>query len=153
MLESIGIFLESYQKVDKAHRRYFQTRLSKYGFTPNEIVVILFLYNNSPVFDTATDIARCKGISKGMIARSVESLCERNYLEAVRDKVDRRIVHLHLRDEHSAIAAEIEHTQRDFFKELERGLSEVEMKVTRETLNKLLINAELFLDGRESHAE
>lgn len=145
MPENMSIFLESYQKIDKAHRRYFQARLSKYGFTPNEIIVILFLYNNAPTFDTATDIARRKGISKGMIARSVESLCEKNYLSALRDKTDRRIVHLHLKDEHNALAAEIERTQSEFFDEMEKGISKEEINFTRETLNKLLINAESFL--------
>lgn len=145
MPENMSLFFEIYQKIDKAHRRYFQAKLSKYGFTQNEIVVLLFLYNNAPTFDTATDIARCKGISKGMIARSVESLCEKKYLSAIRDKDDRRVIHLRLKDEHNALAAEIEATQSAFFNEMEKGISKEEMNLVRETLNKLLFNAESFV--------
>ena len=60
--------------MDKVYRRFYQHELAEYQFTPNEIAVILFLYNNAPDLDTATDIVRCKGISKGLVARSVDSL-------------------------------------------------------------------------------
>ncbi|MEF9938545.1 MAG: MarR family winged helix-turn-helix transcriptional regulator [Clostridium sp.] len=151
LIEGMGLFFEIYQKIDKAYRRYFQTKLAEYGFTPNEIVVILFLYNNAPGLDTATDIAIRKGMSKGMIARSVDSLCEKNYLEAVRDKKDRRIVHLALKNEHSQIAEEIERTQKDFFDQLVGDIPRNDLDLVRDTLTKLLTNSEIFLDTRRNH--
>lgn len=153
MLDNIGSFYESYQRIDKAYRKYFQKRLADYGFTPNEIVVILFLYNNAPRLDTATDIARRKGLSKGMIARSVESLYRKNYLETVRDQKDRRVVHLHLKDEHSQMAAELAQIQQEFFTGLEKDIPAADIRVTQNTLSKLLTNAESFLTRRESYAE
>lgn len=147
-MEHTGSCFDIYQKIDKAHRKYSQTKLSKYGFTPNEIIVIMFLHNNAPGLDTATDIARLKGISKGMIARSVESLCQKNYIEAVRDLNDRRIVHLSLKDENHLITEEIDQTQKEFFKKIENGISTEEFKYTKDTLGKLLANAEQLLDGR-----
>lgn len=148
MVESTTIFLDTFQKIDKAHRRYFQIKFAGYGFTPNEILVLLFLYNNAPEYDTATDIARSKGVSKGMIARSVDSLCEKNYLEAVRDKHDRRIIHLRLKDEHNQLAARIEGLQKEFVKELGKGISDEDINHTKNTLCQLLKNAELLLDRR-----
>lgn len=148
MPNSTAMFLETYQKIDRAHRKYFQTRFAEYGFTPNEILVITFLYNNAPELDTATDIARLKGVSKGMIARSVESLCDKKYLEAVRDERDRRILHLHLKKEHNGLAAEMEQAQKEFLAVLEKGISELDMLHTKDTLCKLLNNAENYLDRR-----
>lgn len=148
-MESTTIFLDTYQKIDKAHRRYFQTKFAEYGFTPNEILVIIFLYNNAPEIDTATEIARIKGVSKGMIARSVDSLYEKNYLEAFRDKDDRRIVHLRLKDEHNQLAARIEALQKVFVDELGKGISEEDINHTKDTLCQLLKNAETLLDRRD----
>lgn len=147
-MDNTAIFLDTYQKIDKAHRRYFQTKFAEYGFTPNEILVIMFLYNNAPLLDTATDIARVKGVSKGIIARSVESLCEKNYLEAVRDKSDRRIIHLRLKDEHNQLAARIEGIQKEFVRELGTGISDEDINHTKETLCQLYKNAEILLDRR-----
>ena len=96
MLATPGRFFEKFQKMDKVYRRFYQHELAEYQFTPNEIAVILFLYNNAPDLDTATDIVRCKGISKGLVARSVDSLCREGYLTAVREPADRRIMHLKL---------------------------------------------------------
>ena len=61
MLATPGRFFEKFQKMDKVYRRFYQHELAEYQFTPNEIAVILFLYNNAPDLDTATDIVRCKG--------------------------------------------------------------------------------------------
>lgn len=153
MIESIASLLESSQRIEKVYRRYFQLKLADYGFTPNEIVVILFLYNNAPEFDTATDIAKRKRISKGLIARSVESLCEKNYLEAVRDTKDRRIMHLRLKDEHNQMAAKLEKIQMEFFSEVERDIPEQNLSITHDTISRLLTNANSILDRRERYAE
>lgn len=151
MIESTAIFLDTYQKIDKAHRKYFQAKFAKYGFTPNELLVIMFLYNNAPELDTATDIARLKGVSKGMIARSVESLYENKYLDAVRDPNDRRVIHLSLKSQHHELAAEIGRIQKEFLHNLENGILESDMQITKHTLLKLLKNAENLCDGRENH--
>lgn len=153
MSPNVGLFLETYQRIDKAYRKYFLSRLAHYGFTPNEIVVILFLYNNAPEADTATDIAKRKGISKGLITRSVESLCRKDVLEAVRDTKDRRIIHLRLKNSHSEMAAELEKIQRIFFREIEKNISPEDIEITRRTLCSLLNNAESFSDRRESYAD
>ncbi len=55
---------EKFQKMDKVYRRFYQHELAEYQFTPNEIAVILFCITTPPDLDTATDIVRCKGISK-----------------------------------------------------------------------------------------
>ena len=83
MLASPGRFFEKFQKIDKMYRRFYQYELAEYQFTPNEIAVILFLHNNSPELDTATDIVRCKGISKGLVARSVDSLFAKGWKQSV----------------------------------------------------------------------
>lgn len=148
MFELNGTIFEGLRKIDKAYRKYFQEKLAEYQFTPNEIVVILFLYNNAPDLDTATDISRCKGISKGLIARSVESLCRRGYLETVRDKEDRRLIHLRLQDADGHLTGDLEKAQTELEREVEQGISAEHLKITRRTINLLLSNTESLLTRR-----
>ena len=139
--------------MDKVYRRFYQHELAEYQFTPNEIAVILFLYNNAPDLDTATDIVRCKGISKGLVARSVDSLCREGYLTAVREPADRRIMHLKLSEKSRPITERIAVKQKELAGKIECGLTPEELRITSATLDKLLINTEQLLKGKENHAE
>ena len=89
-------FFETYLKIEKAYRRFFQSEMEDYGLTPNELLVILFLAKRDKTLNTARDIAQHEGVSKGLVARSVEDLLAKGYLEVERDEVDRRICHLYL---------------------------------------------------------
>ena len=140
-------YFERFSMLDKLQRKYFREALKEYRFTPNEIVVLLFLYNNAPVMDTASDIVRYRGISKGLVARSVESLCARGYLEAARDPDDRRIVHLKLKWEKNSIGPELEKKREDFCRRIEEGISGEELEITGRTLRALTENVERLLKG------
>lgn len=148
-----GRFFEKFQKMDKMYRRFYQNELADYQFTPNEIAVILFLYNNAPELDTATDIVRCKGISKGLVAQSVESLCEKGYLETVREQSDRRVVHLRLSDRCDPVSELISVKQKQLIRRIEHDISQEELRITSATLDKLLINTEELLKGGVNHVE
>ena len=153
LLATPGRFFEKFQKMDKVYRRFYQHELAEYQFTPNEIAVILFLYNNAPDLDTATDIVRCKGISKGLVARSVDSLCREGYLTAVREPADRRIMHLKLSEKSRPITERIAVKQKELAGKIECGITPEELRITSATLDKLLINTEQLLKGKENHAE
>ena len=153
MLNTPGRLFEKLQKIDKMYRRYYQYELGEYDFTPNEVSVLLFLHNNAPELDTASDIVRCKGISKGLVARSVESLCRNGYLEAVRDPGDRRIVHLKLSEKCRPIEERIRERQDELAKRIEKGLAKDALAITSETLDQLLVNTELLVKEKVNHAE
>lgn len=153
MLSNPGRLFEKLQKIDKMYRRYYQLELAEYGFTPNEVAVILFLYNNAPDMDTASDIVRCKGISKGLVARSAESLCQKGYLAAVRDPDDRRIVHLELSGKCGPIIDRIENRQNELARRIEAGVAKDALAITSETLDTLLVHTELLLKEKVNHGE
>lgn len=73
-------FFENYFKIEKAYRKYFQDEMEKYHLTPNELLVLLFLARDNGGCNTARDIAQYEGVSKGLVARSVESLVEKQFL-------------------------------------------------------------------------
>ena len=85
-------FFENYFKIEKAYRKYFQDEMEKYHLTPNELLVLLFLARDNGGCNTARDIAQYEGVSKGLVARSVESLVEKQFLVVERDAADKRIL-------------------------------------------------------------
>ena len=83
-------------KLEKLYRSCVREAADGYGLTPNEVAVLLFLSRHAPQQDTATDIASACGISKALVARSVDGLHRRGFLKGERDENDRRLIHLHL---------------------------------------------------------
>ncbi len=144
-----GEYIEGLRRLDKAYRRYFQRELRPYGLTPGEVAVLLFLHNNAPRLDTATDIARCKGLSKALVTRSVESLQRRGYVTAERDGRDRRVVHLALSPQSRPIGREIERRQAELAQRLKEGISPAEEEIAAKTLGRLMENAQKILTGEE----
>lgn len=138
MLEN---FLENYFKIEKAYRKFFHEEVEKYQLTPNEILVILFLYENGSSVNTAKDIARYEGVSKGLIARSVDSLTEKGYLRLVRDETDRRMIHLHLTEPCDAIVSEIAERKKRFLEYIRKDIPEEHIRITSETLERFVENA------------
>ena len=64
-------------RLEKLYRSCVRGAASDCGLTPNETVVLLFLSRHAPQQDTATDIAAARGITKALVARSVDGLHRR----------------------------------------------------------------------------
>lgn len=117
--------LVNYVRADKLFCRMCMRAVSDlHNFTANEVIVLMFLSNpdNAPM-DTATEIAYYRNISKGLIARSVESLTQRGFLAQTRDQNDRRIVHLRLTAQSDEISRRLGECRRDFISRIQQGMS------------------------------
>lgn len=137
MLEN---FMENYFKIEKAYRRFFHEEAEKYQLTPNEVLVILFLYENGSSVDTAKDIARYEGVSKGLIARSVDSLTEKGYLTLKRDEMDRRVIHLHLTEQCDGIVHQMAEKKKRFLECIQRDIPKEDIRITSRTLEHFMKN-------------
>lgn len=144
-------FFVGLSKLERLYKRYFQDSVSEYQFTPNEIAVLMFLHNNAPALDTATDIARFKRISKGLVARSVDSLVKRGLVTTRRDETDRRIVHLALSPDCAVIAGRLRESERRLMERIAAGIDPERLKVTDETLRQINQNMNRLLEGDEGN--
>lgn len=133
-------FLENYFKIEKAYRRFFHEEAAKYQLSPNEMDVILFLHRNGKKMDTASDIAQFEGVSKGLIARSVDNLEKKGYLQLVRDEEDRRVIHLHLTDTCDDIVKGIAEKKKQFLQSMQRNIPAEQVKVTEQTIAHFMEN-------------
>lgn len=145
-----GGFFSGLSKMEKIYKKFFQEAVAEYNFTPNEVSVLMFLYNNSPTFDTASDIVRFKGISKGLVARSVASLCKKGFLIAQRDDRDRRIIHLHLTDQCDDIRAKFSKSQQIFTEKIEKGIPKEYLEIIEKTVEVIGENIDKVLKGDDN---
>ncbi len=133
--------LASHGKADKLYGNICKAAVKEYQLTPNEVVVLNFLSSQSR-FDTAKDLVKFHGISKGLVCRSVESLVSRGYLETDVDQKDRRVIHLKIKEDAKKIVKQLEAAREEFFGKLFDGVSKEEMAVIQQVMDKMVRNIE-----------
>lgn len=143
------IFFTDTAKLEKLYRSCVQQAAKSYRLTPNEIVVLMFLGRNTPRQDTATDIASTRGISKALVARSVDRLHRRGFLECERDANDRRVVHLRLCGEGVAVAGQLRRNGLRIASQLRDGVTEEEMQAVHGIIKKMQGNMDALLEQME----
>lgn len=139
-------YFTSFAKYDKVYRKLCAQAVEEYGFTPNEILVMMFLAN-SPDLNSASDIAHYRNISKSLVAKSVESLCRKGYIATGKDKKDRRLVHLYLTDQSREAVAALRACRSAFLKRLYEGISEQDMEIISRATSVMNQNIENILKG------
>ena len=135
---------------------YTQTMMpvcEKHGLTYAELTVLMFLANN-PTLDTASDIVKCRNISKSHVSISVHSLEERGLITKEFRDGNRRSCHLCLTDLSSSIVNDGRGAQEQFKEMLFSGVSENEKRTMTEILQKIDRNIELCIkEGGTKHAK
>ena len=137
-------------KLGRLYRSCMQRASHELKLAPNEVSVLLFLGRNAPARDTATDIAAAHGISKALVARSVDNLHRRGLLDSTRDTADRRIVHLCLSPDGEAMAGELMCRCKRMAKQLHEGVSPEELETVHRIMQKMQRNLDALLENMES---
>lgn len=87
-----------------------------------------------------------RGVSKGLVARSVESLVEKQFLVVERDAADKRICHLYLTQQCSALTEQMTEKKAAFFRRLAEGIPEEAIATTEQTLRRFMENISASID-------
>ena len=120
----------------------------KYGLTQTEADVISFLHNN-PGLDTAADIVELRGLSKGNVSQSVESLIQKSLLRRSQDTRDRLRIHLSILPEAAPITAEIERFRTMFKEQLLAGFTDEERRQYSQMNARVLKNSAAMTEKGE----
>ena len=134
------ILLISLSKLSKMYRAEVKTEMSDSDFSPNELDLITFLSNNE--MDTSKEIADSLGLSKSLIARSVDSLVAKGFLETRVDETDRRYIHLVLTDQAKPIAERLRNRRKQFIASMTEGISQEQFAQFEWALEKMIANVE-----------
>lgn len=146
-------FLLEAAKMEKLYWSCVKEAASGYRLTPNEISVLLFLRRYAPKWDTATDMVQQLGISKALVARSVDCLHRRGLVQGERDVNDRRVVHLHLCGEGVTIVQQLYQSGCRVSKRLRRDVTEEEMQMVHTIMDKMQRNLDEVLRDMEGQVK
>ena len=130
-----------FAKIDKIYRKMCAEAVTEYDFSPAEIVVLMFL-SNHPGVNTSKDIANYRNMSKGLVARAVDSLYKKGYLYVEKDESDRRLLHLYLSDQCGEIVERLQECKKTFWLEMHRGIPEEQMEVFQDTIRRMYDNVD-----------
>ena len=134
-----SLFLIFNWKLKKMYEKMFYQLTEELQLTQNEIDVLLFLNNNSPL-DTARDIARYRAMSKSMISKSVDSLYRKGFLSYETDETDKRCIRLKIKPVAIPIVEKLHEAQKEFFYILTYNITKEEYKAMETVLNKMYAN-------------
>lgn len=126
MLHPAEVLFNSRQ-FKKLYDRKISEMASRYGLTPNEINILLFLANN-PEWDTAKDIVDRRCLTKSGVSRAVDSLIRRGFLASREDEKDRRILHLSVLPAAMELLQDAAQTREEFFSCIYRGFTASERR-------------------------
>ena len=144
--------LETLVKRSAEFRRIFAKasapELKHYQLSPSEVDILIFLSNNSGI-NTAKELCAFLGISKGLVARGIESLLQRQFLYIETDTEDRRIQHLFLTARVQEIIEVLSAKRREIEICIFDGIREEELDVMVQTFDRINANIERLLEGEE----
>lgn len=138
-------FVISAIEVKKLYENMYSRFMEEYDLTQNEIDVLLFLWKNEK-YDTARDIAEYHHLSRSLISKSVDSLSRKDLLFIVQDQEDRRFIHLKLSPNAKGIVSKLYKIEKEFYKSLQKGISQEELKVFLSVLQKIRKNIRKEVD-------
>lgn len=141
-LEEFGMIDEGISlmmlRIRKSIRAALRQAGREEGLSQNEIEVLLFLCHNH--LDTARDITQCRGISRSLVSKSVDTLLKRGYIEVRQDEADRRVSHLTLLPKARNIVEKLEQVRREYMETLCRGITREEGEAFMSIVRKMSDN-------------
>lgn len=124
-------------------RRLYDKKINgmakRYGLTPAEVNVLLFLANN-PEYDTAKDISELRLLPKSCVSRAVDSLIRQGFLTSHEDGKDRRILHLSILPAAAGVVKDAQDNQQEFLSCTFHNFSEEERQSLDHLMTKLTDN-------------
>ena len=87
-----------------------------------------------------------RGVSKDWLPDRLESLVEKQFLVVERDAADKRICHLYLTQQCSALTEQMTGKKSCFFRRLAEGIPEEAIATTEQTLRRFMENISASID-------
>lgn len=135
-VENIFLGKELYQTI-------LEPVCAKYNMTHTEMVILLFLANN-PQLNTATDIVKCRRLTKSSVSMSVRTLQDKGLVAGGFEDGNHRSIHLNICDMASKIVEEAETAQNNYFAVLSNGFSKEDLENFRGYFERVSDNIKLY---------
>lgn len=143
MDEQLEMMVKGRQLKHLMEERSTQLR-SECGLKRMEVEVLYFL-SISGERNTSVDICHYLQANKGHISQTVDSLCKRQYLQAVPDQKDRRYVHYLMTDAAHDIVVRLKEDWQELYDQMFAGVTEDERELYKRISMKIRENMEKML--------
>ena len=139
--------LKGYARLREAYSRYCARSVAGEVFSPNEMNVLIFLFNN-PSINTAKELTVTLSVSKGLVCRSVDALTRRWYLTSEEDVHDHRILHLKLTSKAAPVIGQMRLSMDQFSHALTRNITEEDLAVYSRVQHQIYANIEAMTNQK-----
>lgn len=137
-------FMYFYGILLKSYKTFSSSALEDFDLSPIEIEVIKFLINNGSYFNTAKDITRYKGVSKGLVSKGVNSLINKGLLISKVNQEDKRLTNLYITNKAQPIVEKLNITNEEFRNMILKDISPSEIKMLEKIHGKIMDNLDNF---------
>ena len=121
------------------YRKAFNDSNDGFDLSPNELGLMMIMYQN-PEINTANQIVKELGTTKGLASRNVDSLVKKGLIKTEQDEKDRRVVRLTLCTRAKELCQEARLRQQKFYDKAMSGICEREARQALEIVEKMVAN-------------
>lgn len=132
----------------KVYAKVSAPELKRYQLSPSEVDILIFLSNNRTI-NTAKELSTFLGISKGLVARGIETLLMKNYLHIETDGSDRRIQHLFLTKEVEEVIQVLSKKRSEVEARILKGIPQEHLDIVVQTFDSINANIENISEANE----
>lgn len=119
----------------------------QYKLTQMEYDILMFLYNN-PQYNTAADIVKVRKSTKSHVSTSLKFLEDKGFVEKKQSEDNKKHIEIILLDSAQQIVEVGLSVQKEFVKNMFRGLTEEEIVMCKSVFSRICNNAENCLKDR-----
>ena len=116
----------------------------RYGLTQMEYDILMFLHNN-PQYNTAAEIVKIRKSTKSHVSTSLKNLESKGLVERIQSKDNKKHIEIVLLSGAEPIIQEGIKAQKEFARNVLKGLTEEEKHTCKYVFDKICSNADEYL--------
>ena len=128
-------------RISQLYRKTLNSSNESFELSPNELGLMMIMYLD-PTINTANQIVKVLGTTKGLASRNIENLRAKELLVTNQDEKDRRVVRLTLCSKAKEICEEIRRKNMSLFIKAMEGIELKDAISALEILQKMVTNIE-----------
>jgi DNA-binding MarR family transcriptional regulator len=128
-------------RISQLYRKTLNSSNESFELSPNELGLMMIMYLD-PTINTANQIVKVLGTTKGLASRNIENLRSKELLVTNQDEKDRRVVRLTLCSKAKEICEEIRRKNMSLFRKAMEGIELKDAISALEILQKMVTNIE-----------
>lgn len=121
------------------YKKSFNDSNEVFDLSPNELGLMMIMYQY-PHINTANEIVKELGTTKGLASRNVDSLVKKGLIKTAQDTKDRRVVRLTLCSRAKEICRQAREHQMAFYTKAMEGICQKDVKNALAIVEKMVDN-------------